>query len=70
MPRSSWSIGFGLVLVAVGVTWMVSNVVDFDVPWEWIVPALITAFGLGMMFIRRPAIPASQFERADAPRVP
>lgn len=72
MRRNPWSITIGLVIVAVGIVWMVDNVVGFEVPWEWVLPILLVVFGLLVAFGRGPddGAPPSQFERDGAPPVP
>ena len=63
----------GGLLLATGLVWMAENVTDVDLPWRWILPALLIAWGISLVTGRGgggPGAPPSQFERDDAPRVP
>jgi hypothetical protein len=70
MPRNPWTVGFGLVLIATGIVWMVDNVVDIDIAWNWVVPGLLILLGIGCIVGREDRTTPTQFERDDAPRVP
>jgi len=61
----------GVLLLVAGGVWMLDNVSDVDLPWNWILPGLLIVAGAAL-FARaeRPVAPPSQFEREDAPRVP
>ena len=61
----------GALLLLTGGAWMLDNVTDIDVPWEWVLPVILVVAGLGLMLGGNgPTTPPSQFERDDTPRVP
>jgi hypothetical protein len=72
--RDRFTVITGVLLVAIGLLWIVDLSVGLDVPWEYVVPGSLVAFGLLLVLGRSDGggdgKPPSQFERDDAPRVP
>lgn len=72
--RNPWTVASAVVLIVLGTLWALSNVVDVDIPLDWLLPILLVLAGVLMLFgsgRRDPdRKPPSQFERDDAPRVP
>jgi hypothetical protein len=61
----------GIVMAAIGVTWLVALATDVTIPWEWVLPIVLIVGGLVLVFGRSSGGgPPSQFERDDTPRVP
>ena len=68
-----WSTVTGITLIVIGGLLLLSNVTEFEVAWEWVLPGLLVLAGIGMLLARSGGgggAPPSQFERDDAPRVP